>query len=180
MTDRLERLESTVEKLSQTVQAYMHHLHSADQTPAASLSQKLASLYETDLMAWCEAQAATLRDSQYNHLDLVHLIEEIEDMGREQFRKTPSLVRQIILHILKLQAFPEDQASRYWRGEIVGLQSELEDVISGSICYRFEQQEAFLVQQQKALKQLKQQYPDTDFQSLSPMNLEDVLKVSGG
>jgi hypothetical protein len=150
----------------------------AEPMPATPLSQKLASLYETDFMAWCEAQAAALRAGDYDHLDWVHLSEEIDDMGREQFRTTTSLVRQIILHILKLQAFPQDQAHRHWQAEIVAFQSELEEVISGSIRDRFEQQEAFLVQQQKALKQLKTQYPDTDFQPLAPMSLDALIAWS--
>lgn len=149
-----------------------------DPMPAWQPSQQLASLYESDFMAWCEAQAAALRAGDYDHLDLLHLSEEIDDMGREQFRKTTSLVRQIIIHILKLQAFPEDQARRHWQAEIVAFQSELEDVVSGSIRYRFEQQQAFLVQQQKALKQLKTQYPDTNFQPLPSMSLDALIAWS--
>lgn len=69
-------------------------------------------------------------------------------------------MRQILIHILKLNAFPDDSAANLWRGEIVALQNNLEEIVSGSIRYRFEQREEFLVQQQKALKQLKKQYPE--------------------
>jgi hypothetical protein len=50
----------------------------------------------------------------------------------------------------------------------------LEDV-SGSIRYRFEQQEAFVVQQQKALKQLQKQFPGVEFQRLEGMTLDEIM-----
>lgn len=163
MTDRLDRLENTVARLVQTV---------ATQTAP---SDKSDHLYETDFMAWCESQAAALRSQQYSRIDRPNLIEEIEDMGREQFRKTTALVRQIIIHILKLQAFPGDQASRHWQSEIVAFQNDLEEVVTGSVRYRFEQQEMFLVQQQKAIKQLQKEYPDVDFGPLASMNLDAIM-----
>jgi hypothetical protein len=64
-------------------------------------------------MAWCEAQAEALRAYNFDSLDLINLIKEIEDMGREQYRTTTSLVRQILIHILKLKAFPDDQATNH-------------------------------------------------------------------
>jgi hypothetical protein len=51
----------------------------------------------------------------------------------------------------------------------------LEDVVSGSIRYRFEQQEAFVVQQQKALKQLQKQFPGVEFQRLEGMTLDEIM-----
>lgn len=135
-------------------------------------------LYDTDFMAWCEAQAELLRTQNYGQLDRINILEELEDMGREQFRKTLSWVRQIIIHILKLQTFPHDQSCNHWRGEIAAFQDDLEDVVSGSIRYRFEQQNEFQVQQQKALKQLNKKYPDTTFQLLEPMRLDDLIRWS--
>lgn len=136
------------------------------------------ALYDTDFMAWCEAQADLLRTQQYSQLDRINLLEELEDMGREQFRKTLSWVRQMIIHILKLQTFPHDQACNHWRGEIAAFQDDLEDVVSSSIRYQFEQQDEFNVQQQKALKQLSKKYSDTTFQPLEHMSLDDLIHWS--
>ncbi|MEB3229574.1 MAG: DUF29 domain-containing protein [Leptolyngbyaceae bacterium] len=131
--------------------------------------------YDTDFMTWCEVQADLLRTQNYAQLDRLNLIEELEDMGREQFRKTLSLVRQIIIHILKVQTFPDDPACNHWRGEIVAFQIDLEDVVTGSIRYRFEQPEQFMIQQQKALNQLRKSYPNTLFQPLDLMTLDDLM-----
>lgn len=137
------------------------------------------SLYDIDFMAWCEAQADLLRTQDYSQLDHVNLLEELEDMGREQFRKTLSWVRQILIHILKIQTFPRDQACNHWRGEIAAFQDDLADVVSGSIRYRFEERNEFKVQQQKALKQLSKQYPDTEFQPLGKMSLDELMDWVG-
>jgi len=179
MTDRLTHLESVVEELKQAFHAYMDgspddHQRSAPQQ-LEQVSSQSSELYEADFMAWCEGQAEALRSHAYAQLDLINLIEEIEDMGREQFRKTTSLVRQILIHILKLQAFPEDQAVNHWRSEIAAFQNELEDIVSGSIRYRFEQPEEFWVQQQKALKQIQKQFPDVEFQRLEAMTLDEIM-----
>lgn len=137
-----------------------------------------ATLYDTDFMAWCEVQAELIRTQDYSQLDHVNLIEELEDMGREQFRKTLSWVRQIIIHILKIQTFPHNQACNHWRGEIAAFQDDLEDGVSGSIRYRFEQQDEFDVQQQKALRQLSKKYPDTTFKPLAKMSLDGLINWS--
>ena len=145
------------------------------QVAVASQSTEQRSLYDTDFMAWCEYQAEALRAKNFENLDLVNLIEEISDMGREQFNKTVSLTRQIIIHILKLQAFPKDQAAEHWRDEIDAFQDSLDDIVSGSIRYRFQQQETFATQQAKALRRLQRKYPDTEFQPLEPMPLNEII-----
>ncbi|MEL7502820.1 MAG: DUF29 domain-containing protein [Cyanobacteria bacterium J06554_6] len=138
-------------------------------------AQQLTDLYETDFMAWCEHQAGALSTRSYDQLDLVNLIEEVTDMGREQFNKTKSLTRQIIAHILKLQAFPNDPAVNHWQDEIEAFQDSLDDVVTGSIRYRFEQQAVFAAQQAKALKRLNRKYLETDFEPLKPMTLDELI-----
>ncbi|MEM9979183.1 MAG: DUF29 domain-containing protein [Cyanobacteria bacterium P01_D01_bin.2] len=145
-------------------------------TPVAAVPKK--TLYDTDFMAWCEYQAEALRSQDFGNLDLVNLIEEISDMGREQFNKTASLTRQIIIHILKLQTFPNDQAAEHWRDEIEAFQDSLDDIISGSIRYRFQQQETFVTQQAKALRRLQRKYPATEFQPLASMTLDEIINWS--
>ncbi|MBT9316831.1 DUF29 domain-containing protein [Leptothoe spongobia] len=144
-------------------------------TPVTVASTSRGALYDNDFMAWCEYQAEALRSQDFGNLDLANLIEEISDMGREQFNKTASLTRQIIIHILKLQAFPNDQATEHWRDEIEAFQDNLDDIISGSIRYRFQQQETFAAQQAKALRRLQRKYPDTKFQALEAMSLDEII-----
>lgn len=59
------------------------------------------ALYEQDLYAWTQAQAALLEARQFNALDLAHLIEELLDVGSSQYLAVSSAVYQILVHLLK-------------------------------------------------------------------------------
>lgn len=78
-------------------------------------------LYATDALAWAEQQAALLRrvvqGERVNDLDWVHVIEEIEDVGLSQLRACRSLLRQALVHLLKLAGWPEAAAAAHWRRE---------------------------------------------------------------
>jgi hypothetical protein len=56
--------------------------------------------YDTDILAWSEQQASVLRGLRSrgdlpNELDLEHVAEEIEDVGRSELNAAQSLIRQM-------------------------------------------------------------------------------------
>src|SRR6266446_4330928 len=61
-----------------------------------------AVLYDQDLYAWAQAQAAHLREGAWQQLDLAHLIEEIEDVGHRQRDALGSHLLILLTHLLKL------------------------------------------------------------------------------
>ena len=79
-----------------------------------------SELYDTDFLAWTEQQAAALRQmpGASNSLDIVHLAEEIEDLGRRDLREVESLIQQVLLHASKAASDPDSQAVGHWRSEI--------------------------------------------------------------
>lgn len=66
-----------------------------------------ASLYDRDFFAWTQEQAALLRQGaarqQDTHLDLEHLAEEIESLGKRDRRALTTNIARVIEHLLKLQ-----------------------------------------------------------------------------
>lgn len=76
-----------------------------------------ATLYDTDFYAWTQTQAALLRQAQFGKLDILHLIDEIEDMGKSQQRQLESRLAVLVAHLLKWRYQP-DQRSRSWEGTI--------------------------------------------------------------
>jgi hypothetical protein len=78
-------------------------------------------LYDQDLYAWVQEQAALLREGSLHELDLEHLIEEIEDVGHSQRDALASHLLVLLTHLLKLaiaaQERPVDlvRAGRGWR-----------------------------------------------------------------
>jgi hypothetical protein len=66
----------------------------------------MGNLYETDIVAWATEQAEFLRRGEWSALDIVHLAEEIEDVGRSEQRALRSRVAVLLSHLLKWQFQP--------------------------------------------------------------------------
>ena len=76
-----------------------------------------ASLYDQDLSAWAAHNANLLRAGKFKDLDIEHLIEELDDMGKSEFRAFESHIQNLLMHLLKWQMQPL-MRSGSWRGTI--------------------------------------------------------------
>jgi Domain of unknown function DUF29 len=93
------------------------------------------SLYEEDFYAWTQRQAELVRrlPAMSNELDIEHIAEEIEDLGRSDLRAAQSLCEHIVEHFLKIEYSGLDQPAGHWRDEIVEWRLQLEKVLTRSI-----------------------------------------------
>ena len=93
------------------------------------------TLYDEDFYAWTQQQAALLRrlPPTGNELDLEHIAEEIEDLGRSDLRAARSLCQHIIEHFLKLEFSGLEEPADHWRDEIVEWRVQLEQILTRSI-----------------------------------------------
>ena len=107
---------------------------------ADDLTTPARDLYDQDFVAWTEAQAAALRarTAGHNALDHDRLAEEIEDLGKSDTRACRSLLDRIIEHLIKLEAFPDDQAAGHWRREVRVFRRDLADILTATIRHRLE------------------------------------------
>ena len=75
-------------------------------------------LYQDDFYAWTRDQASALRqlaDQRWNGpLDLLHLAEEVEDLGSEQQWAVESQLERVLEHLLKLEHSPSQNPRRQW------------------------------------------------------------------
>jgi hypothetical protein len=71
-------------------------------------------LYDTDFYAWTQAQAAALRAKDWTALDLEHVAEEIESMGKRDRRAVECYLEVRLRHGLKWVYQPE-RRSGSWR-----------------------------------------------------------------
>ncbi len=46
----------------------------------------MRDLYDTDFYSWTERQAQLIREGRLSELDLENILEEIESMGRSDYR----------------------------------------------------------------------------------------------
>ncbi len=73
--------------------------------------------YETDVVAWATEQAQFIRAGRFDQLDLQHLAEEIEDVGKSEQRELASRMAVLLMHLLKWQ-FQPDGRNNSWAGTI--------------------------------------------------------------
>ena len=96
-----------------------------------------AELYDQDFYGWTRHQAAALRQVAAERvnlaapLDLAHLAEEIEDLGKSQARELESRYMRLLVHLLKWE-FQPSQRSGSWRGTVNEQRIELERLLEQS------------------------------------------------
>ena len=69
--------------------------------------------YEADIIAWANEQAWLVRNRKFELLDVEHIAEEIEDVGKSEQRELGNRMTVLIAHLLKWQFQPERQG-RSW------------------------------------------------------------------
>lgn len=85
--------------------------------PAIRQPDAPINLYEQDYYRWLTQTTLLLHRREFDQLDLTHLIDEIEDMGRSERRSLESNLRVVLTHLLKWKYQPQ-QRSGSWRGSI--------------------------------------------------------------
>jgi hypothetical protein len=79
--------------------------------------------YEADILLWSDRQGELLRRRAAGELvndaevDCPNIAEEIESVGREQLHAVQALLRQAIIHRLKMIAWPQSSAVAGWQHE---------------------------------------------------------------
>ena len=69
--------------------------------------------YENDIVAWANQQAWLVRNKRFDLLDLEHIAEEIEDVGRSEQRELASRMAVLLQHLLKWQYQPARQGTSW-------------------------------------------------------------------
>ncbi len=78
----------------------------------------MGKLYDTDVVAWSEQQAALLRSGRLSEIDVLNIAEEIEDVGKSEKRELRSRFSVLVAHLLKWQAQPRRRISHSWQATI--------------------------------------------------------------
>lgn len=90
-----------------------------------------SSLYESDFYAWTQAQVTLLKTQQWEKLDAVNLIEEIEALGRKERQELMNPLGILLGYLLKWQFQPE-QRSNSWLGTIREQQVQIKLLLEDS------------------------------------------------
>jgi hypothetical protein len=112
------------------------------------MAESTKSLYHEDYHAWAVDQAAALRrlaESRWNGpLDLEHLAEEVEALGKTERNTVLSQIERIIEHALKLEHAASREPRRGWILFILEARRELRRYLSPTLRRLVEEQLAAL------------------------------------
>ncbi|WP_119327589.1 DUF29 domain-containing protein [Cysteiniphilum halobium] len=75
------------------------------------------TLYDRDFYAWTLQTVKALRKKAFDKVDIEHLVEEVESMGKSDFRELKSRLIVLIAHLLKWE-YQESQRSTGLQGTI--------------------------------------------------------------
>jgi hypothetical protein len=98
---------------------------------AATMPSAEKSLYDEDFHEWILTTVALLRQRRFADIDIAHLVEELEDMSKQERRSLKSHIRNVVLHLLKWRCQP-DKRSTSWRQSIRNGRLEIHELLRDS------------------------------------------------
>ncbi len=85
--------------------------------------------YDQDFYGWTQDQVEALRSGRLSDLDIDHLIEEVEAMGRSERRALEGRLTILLVHLLKWKYQPA-RRGRSWKLTCKGQRIHFEDILS--------------------------------------------------
>jgi len=98
---------------------------------AKTLKPAAASLYDEDFAIWTAETVRLLRAGRFDEVDIEHVAEEIEDMGKRDKRELDRRLTVLILDLLKWKWQPEKQ-TRGWQSTLLTQRAELDQLLEDS------------------------------------------------
>jgi hypothetical protein len=99
------------------------------------MASNAADLYDEDFYAWTQQQAKALRThfTGDNRIDVEHLAEEVEDLGKSELHAVESYIENVIEHLLKLDYCGSIETRDHWRAEVDAFRASIERKITPRI-----------------------------------------------
>jgi hypothetical protein len=91
----------------------------------------MSEKYLVDFSSWINQTAQLLRERRWHEVDVAHLIEEVEDLGKSERRGIASQLTRLLLHLLKWHYQPQ-RRSDSWLDSITDARTQIELAIEDS------------------------------------------------
>jgi len=88
----------------------------------------MTTLHETDYMAWLQTQMDCIRRRDFERLDIINLLEEMEEMGGSFKDAIESHLTNLIMHMLKTEYQPE-MSCNSWNASITNARVAIKRII---------------------------------------------------
>lgn len=138
------------------------------------MATKRAQEYDKDFYAWAIHNAQLLREGKMSKVDIEHVAEEIESMGKSERRELINRLAVLLAHLLKWKYQPLKQ-SKSWEHTIKEQRYELIDLLDESPSLKYELEKQLSRAYQKALMLAEK---ETGFEKMFPKKCPFSLKQS--
>ncbi len=125
-------------------------------------------LYDRDFALWIEETVKHLKEGNYSQIDLENLIEEVESLGKSQRKAVKSYLIRLLEHLLKRRYVMMSDCYRGWEIEIINFRQRLLLELEDSPSLKNFILENLPKCYQKALENVTDSYPDSDFPDFFP------------
>lgn len=94
-------------------------------------SEKPKDLYQKDFYEWLQITIRKIRERNYEEIDWLNLLEELEDLENEQKYKLESRLLVLFEHLLKLAYWQEEKEynQRGWKGTIIEQRKQIKKIL---------------------------------------------------
>ena len=93
--------------------------------------------YDEDFFAWTQEQASALRRVPREAIgavvDIEHVAEEIEDLGKRDLREVATFLGRLFEHLIKIQSEPASIDVPHWRAEALNFQQSASAAFTASM-----------------------------------------------
>jgi hypothetical protein len=135
--------------------------------------------YDHDLYAWTQAQDTALRDKDWAALDVEHLAEEIDSLGRSDRRAITHQLERLLTHLLKWAYQPQrrPRCGRSWRRSLQQARTAIGDLIEESPSLQDYPAQRLTLAYRRALRLAANDtgLPLAAFRGACPWSLEQLL-----
>jgi vacuolar-type H+-ATPase catalytic subunit A/Vma1 len=121
------------------------------------------TLYDRDLQDWFTDTIAKIKSKEFDRVDWEHVIEEIEGLAGRDRAEVQSRLRVLLAHMLKRLYVDSSYHYRGWENTIREQRRQLETLLEQSPSMRRFLDDVFLKEWQKALTDVRKEYPKTQF-----------------
>jgi hypothetical protein len=91
----------------------------------------MGKTYLVDFSSWVDETAQLLRDRRWQEIDVEHLIEEVQDLGKSEKRSISSQLTRLLLHLLKWEYQPQ-RRSDSWLDSVTDARTQIELTLEDS------------------------------------------------
>jgi len=132
--------------------------------------------YQQDFCSWINHNAELLRKGVLSEIDAENIAEELESMGKSQYREIVSRLKILFAHLLKWQ-FEPDYRSNSWKRTIIEQRHQIKDLLdtSPSLKHQIDEKMAKAYSEAVEYASAETGISESDFPRICPYTLYQAL-----